>query len=109
MKIPENSRRSPLRPRGAARVIPEVPQESGSALVEHPDGWYWLPPGGRQQVGPFTTRDEALANRDLDDEFAPATGETLQEAEAELGLDPWVDPETGELDERSSRPHLSDS
>ena len=34
--------------------------------------------------------------------------ETLQEAEDELGVADWIDPDTGELAEGQSTPHLSD-
>ncbi len=70
------------------------------ALVQHPDGWYWLAPDGKQQFGPFATAEEALADMTAaadDDVVEP--GETLQEVEDELGLTGWVDPDTGELAE----------
>jgi hypothetical protein len=70
------------------------------ALVQHPDGWYWLAPDGRNQFGPFATAEEALADMTAaadDDVVEP--GETLQEAEEELGLSDWVDPDTGTLAE----------
>jgi hypothetical protein len=35
-------------------------------------------------------------------------GESLQEAEDELGVADWIDPDTGELAEGQSTPHLSD-
>lgn len=69
-------------------------------LIDHPDGWYWLAPDGKQQFGPFATAEEALAdmNSAADDEVIEP-GETLQEAEQELGLADWLDPDTGELAE----------
>ncbi len=70
------------------------------ALVQHPDGWYWLAPDGKQQFGPFATAEEARAEMMAaadDDVVEP--GETLQEAEDELGLADWVDPDTGSLAE----------
>ncbi|HMM83969.1 hypothetical protein [Azohydromonas sp.] len=70
------------------------------ALVQHPDGWYWLAPDGKQQFGPFDTAEEALADMGsaADDEVIEP-GETLQEVEDELGLADWVDPDTGTLAE----------
>jgi hypothetical protein len=65
-------------------------------LVQHPDGWYWLAPDGKDQFGPFDTAEEARADMlaAADDEgFEP--GETLQEAEDEIGIAGWIDPETG--------------
>jgi hypothetical protein len=77
-------------------------------LVEHPDGWYWVAADGHQQFGPFATRALALADRDRDDEGAPAEGESIEEAESEIGVAGWVDPDTGELAEGQSPPHIED-
>jgi len=99
----------PLRRRGAARVIPatENPMPD-DAVVEHPDGWYWTAADGHQQFGPFPTRQAAVADRDRGDEAAPAVGETIEEAEAEIGLAGWIDPETGEPAEGQSLPRIEE-
>jgi len=39
---------------------------------------------------------------------ADAPIESLEEAESELGLNDWIDPETGELAEGQSPPHLEE-
>lgn len=39
---------------------------------------------------------------------APEPGETLAEAESELGINDWIDPETGEPPEGQSPPRLED-
>jgi hypothetical protein len=94
---------------GAARVIPTNDSQSdGADLVHHPDGWYWVAEDGRQEIGPFSTRLEALADRDSADEAIPAEGESLEEVENELNLATWIDPETGSLAEGPSAPHLED-
>ena len=98
----------PLQRRGAARVISESAPLPGPVL-ERPDGWYWLTPDARQQFGPFGSQAEALADRDRGDEEAPAEGETLGEAEAELGLADWIDPETGALAEGQAHPRLDET
>lgn len=72
--------------------------DAGS-LVRHPDGYYWVAPDGHQEFGPFTTAEEALADMNAGSDEAPEPGETLQEAEQELGLADWVDADTGELAE----------
>jgi hypothetical protein len=69
------------------------------SLVRHPDGYYWIAPDGHQEFGPFATADEALADMNAGSDEAPEPGETLQEAEQELGLADWVDADTGELAE----------
>lgn len=77
------------------------------SVVRHPDGYYWLAPDGHQEFGPFATLQEALDDMNAagDDSIEP--GETLQEAEQELGLADWVDADTGELAEQTG-PRLED-
>lgn len=98
----------PPAPRGAAAVIAEraVGMDEVPAIVSHPDGWYWLASDGHQQFGPFETYELARADRDAWDEESPTPGETLQEAEDEIGIASWIDPETGEPAEGGSPPHL---
>jgi hypothetical protein len=93
-------------PVGAARVIEPAADASAAPIVERPDGFYWIAPDGRQEFGPFETVAQARADRDRFDEQAPAPGETLEEAEQEIGIADWIDPETGEPAEGQSRPHL---
>ena len=69
------------------------------SVVRHPDGYYWIAPDGHQEFGPFATAEEALADMNAGSDEAPEPGETLQEAEQELGLADWVDADTGELAE----------
>ena len=42
------------------------------------------------------------------DEEGPQPGESLQEAEAEIGINDWIDSETGEPAEGQSPPHLEE-
>jgi hypothetical protein len=81
-------------------------EDSSGEIVERPDGYHWIAPDGRQEFGPFETLELAQAYRDEYDEDAPDPGETLQEAEAEIGLSDWIDPETGEPAEGPCPPHL---
>jgi hypothetical protein len=83
-----------------------APRDEGP--VEHPDGWYWIDPTGRREFGPYRTRAEALAHASPDDDEVPAEGETLAEAESELGLADWIDPETGEPGMGRGRPDHDD-
>jgi hypothetical protein len=78
-------------------------------LVHRPDGYYWQAADGSQELGPFATMDEALAEMgdvDLDEEAEP--GESLEEAEDEIGIADWIDPDTGEPAEGQSMPRLHD-
>lgn len=98
----------PLRPKGSAVVIEETPAatEPLAPILERPDGFYWSAPDGRQDFGPFDTIDLARADRDSSDGRSPEPGETLQEAETEIGIADWIDPETGEPAQGQSPPHL---
>lgn len=69
------------------------------ALVHHPDGYYWLSAGGRVQIGPFRTAEEALAEMHRADDGDIEADESLPEAEQALGLADWLDPDTGGLAE----------
>ena len=69
------------------------------SIVRHPDGYYWLAPDGHQQFGPFASVQEALDDMNAAGDESIEPGETLQEAEQELGLADWVDADTGELAE----------
>lgn len=75
-------------------------------IVERPDGYYWVAPVGKEEYGPFETPELARLDRDMSGDDAPEPGETLQEAESEIGIADWVDPETGEPAEGLGRPHL---
>jgi hypothetical protein len=63
-------------------------------ILQRPDGFYW---GRRELHGPFATRAEAeddrLAGGTTEDEFE--AGESLQQAESEIGVSEWIDPDTG--------------
>jgi hypothetical protein len=64
----------------------------GSRVYERPDGFYFKDDG--TEYGPFPTLGEAeTAMRAGDEAMDP--GETLQEAESELGISEWIDPDTG--------------
>lgn len=70
-----------------------VPEEG--TIIAHPDGFYWVAPDGRQEFGPFASVEDARADMmsSADSNWAP--GEALREAEEELGIADWLDPETG--------------
>jgi hypothetical protein len=38
----------------------------------------------------------------------PEPGETLDEAESEIGINDWIDPDTGEPAEGQSPPHIEE-
>jgi hypothetical protein len=105
-----NRNTQPRKPRGAARVIEEGPgsdPEPGS-IRERPDGYYWTTPDGHREFGPFDSYELARVDRDRFDDQAPQPGESLDEAEDEIGIGKWIDPETGEPAEGASPPHLDE-
>lgn len=77
-------------------------------IVLRPDGYHWQAPDGKNEFGPFASLELALADMMAAAEDAPEEGESLQEAEGELGLADWIDPETGCLAEGHGTPHLVD-
>ena len=77
-------------------------------IIQRPDGYYWEPRGGEPR-GPFETREEAeidrLAGGIGEDELEE--GESLHEAESEIGMSQWIDPDTGDPAE-DNVPRLED-
>lgn len=65
-------------------------------VIERPDGFYWQDKADGRVYGPFPTARDALddmQNEDTEGEFGE--GESLEEAEAEIGITDWIDPDTG--------------
>jgi hypothetical protein len=86
------------------QVIPEtIPDYDATRMIERPDGFYWQARHGAREYGPFTTLLEAVQDMQGFDEEALEPVETLQEAESEIGISDWVDPETGEPAEQDGR------
>ena len=77
-------------------------------VVLRPDGYHWQDPEGKQEFGPFESLELALADMQSAGEETSEPGETLEEAEDELGVADWIDPDTGELAEGQSTPRLHD-
>lgn len=77
-------------------------------ILERPDGYYWIATDGIAEVGPFDTYELAEADRDSAGSDGPEPGEDLSEAEGELGMNDWLDRETGEPAEGQSPPRLAD-
>ena len=100
-------RRPPATP--ATSAIPEAIPVDADRIIQRPDGFHWIAPDGRQEFGPFETLESAMADMvDAADENAPQPGEALQEAESEVGIAEWLDPQTGEPAEGTSPPHLDE-
>lgn len=82
------------------RLIPEtVPDYDRTRIIERPDGFYWTSKENGREYGPFETLLEAVQDMESSGDGAPEPGETLAEAEDEIGIADFVDPETGEPSE----------
>lgn len=83
----------------------QTPPPNAGEIIELPDGYYWVAEGGLGEVGPFDSYEAARADRDAGEAEEAGPGETLQEAEGEIGINDWLD-EDGEPAEGQSPPHI---
>ncbi|HEY5994667.1 MAG TPA: hypothetical protein VIU46_08725 [Gallionellaceae bacterium] len=80
------NRHTPLRPNEADR----------GHVIERPDGFYWQDNADGKVYGPFRTLLDAMLDmRNEDEEGEFEEGESLEEAESEIGITGWIDPDTG--------------
>lgn len=98
----------PSRQTASMKAVPETVDGLTEQIMARPDGYYWRAPDGKQEFGPFASVEDAMADMQTADEESPAPGETLQEAESELGIADWIDPETGEPAEGLSPPRIDE-
>ena len=84
--------------RAKKRIARKAKEELQGRILKRPDGYYWEPKAGELR-GPFETREEAELDRlagGAAEEGGFEAGETLQEAESEIGVSEWIDPDTGD-------------
>ncbi|MBE0624471.1 MAG: hypothetical protein IH606_06640 [Burkholderiales bacterium] len=89
------------------KVKAEAPPDFDRAkVIERPNGYYWQSRDGKE-YGPFASLLEAAEDMqyNADSDFEP--GESVEQAESEIGIADWVDPETGELAEEFT-PRIED-
>jgi len=83
-------------------MIERIPPEyDRSRVIERPDGFFWQDSTTDKMFGPFPTLLDAIHDMEYNDDSDYEPGETLEEAEAELGIADWIDPDTG-LPDRTS-------
>ncbi|HZM36016.1 MAG TPA: hypothetical protein VFC18_16165 [Burkholderiales bacterium] len=88
------SKRSPSKRIAKANTPPELPEElPGGRILERPDGFYWESKG--ELHGPFATLAEAEADMLSGGVPDAPDPNVLQETESELGINEWIDPDTG--------------
>ncbi len=85
-------------------VVEPDPAED-SRIIERSDGFYWQSADGAEEYGPFRTYAQAV--EEMEAAEVDVDGETLEEAEAEMGVSGWIDPETGDFGD-SWAPRLED-
>lgn len=91
------------------QVIPQTPPDyDATRVIERPDGFYWQDKDEAREHGPFASLLETVEDMEAADNVeVPEPGETVEEAEAEIGIATWIDPETGAPAEEE-RPHIDD-
>lgn len=90
------------------QVIPETdPDYLKKRVFERPDGFHWEDLETGKTYGPFPTLLDAENDMRYSAEALPEPGETVEEAESEIGIADWIDPETGEPAENQV-PRLED-
>ena len=89
----------------AAPIPSEVDQ---AQVIERPDGFYWQDKLTEKEYGPFPSLLEAAQDMQGQGDNGYEEGESLEDAEAEIGMAGWIDPDTGEPAEGVS-PRLTDN
>jgi hypothetical protein len=83
------------------KVPASKPEGDRDRVIERPDGFYWRAEVLGTESGPFPTLLEAVADMQATGDSAYEPGESLEEAEDEIGISSWIDPDTGEPAEES--------
>ncbi len=79
------------------QVVPETPPDyDRTRIIERPNGFYWQSKEDEREYGPFATLLEAVQDMQASDDLGSETAEAVAEAESELGIADWIDPDTGE-------------
>ena len=105
----KRSKKPVLSPQDESPADAETPagaEEVRGRMFERPDGFYWQSLKGGEEYGPFTTRIEAEADMQSGG-ASSADPEALQEAESELGISDWIDPDSG-VPAEDSVPRIED-
>jgi hypothetical protein len=76
----------PTHPADPYEAPVEPTDDESSRVVARPDGFYWVADDGHQEFGPFVTAMDALMALREGIETGLEPGETLQEAESEIGF-----------------------
>jgi hypothetical protein len=98
-----------LMPRRKKTAVAPKEETLQGRILQRPDGYYWESKETKELRGPFETRAEAeadmLAGGAAAEEFEP--NDTLEQAESELGISQWIDPDSG-VPAEDSVPRIED-
>ena len=83
------------------------PEDDRVRFIERPDGVYWQVGTGGAECGPFRSLAEAAGNAEAREDTNYEPGESIAEAEAEIGIAEWIDPDTG-VPAEESVPRIED-
>jgi len=78
-----------------------MPEFDNARIIERPDGFYWQSTETGEESGPFKTMGDAVEDMEVNADSEFDAPDTLEEAEADLGVEGYIDPETGELEDPS--------
>ncbi|MDP1927493.1 MAG: hypothetical protein Q8K62_03175 [Thiobacillus sp.] len=79
------------------QAIPSTPADHDhTRIIERPDGCYWIDAETGEEYGPFASLLAAVEDMEYNADSDYEPGETVEEAEEELGISDWIDPDTGD-------------
>jgi hypothetical protein len=77
-------------------IAPTPSENDQTQVIERPDGFYWQDKLTEKVYGTFPTLLEAVQDMQGQNDNDYEEGDSLEDAEAEIGIADWIDPETGE-------------
>jgi hypothetical protein len=103
----EPAQRAKAAPPASAQEDEAAPAESKIRFIERPNGVFWRASGSTTEYGPFATLAEAEADAQGREDPTFQATESVAEAEAEIGISEWIDPDTG-VPAEESVPRIED-
>ena len=89
------------------KIAEAAPQDDRIEFIERPNGVYWRAAGSAAESGPFATLAEAEADAQGREDPTFQATDSVAEAEAEVGISEWIDPDTGAPADESA-PRIED-
>ena len=84
-----------------------APEDDRIQFIERPNGVFWRTASSATEYGPFATLAEATADAEGREDPTFQATDSVAEAEAEVGISEWIDPDTGAPAEESG-PRIED-